>query len=73
MSKIVEVRIADYAFESLDEDQQQHLKELCRRYRLTQGYNQEYSYHWIWFTKEAWLMVNLADPNFKYLVGHVYE
>ena len=70
---MIEARIMDYAYENLSEDQQNHLKEMCFRYSLQNGYNHEYSYHWIWFTPEAWLLLNLTDPNIRLMMGPVYE
>jgi len=68
---IVETRIADYAFAAMDEDEEQTLKEVCRRFAKDMRFDFQFNYYSIYWEEEAWFNANLALPGIDSILKKV--
>lgn len=68
---IIETRIADYAFAAMDEDQEQTLKEVCKRFAKDMRFDFQFSYYSIYWEEENWLNANLALPGINTILKRV--
>ena len=59
----IEIRIARYAWDDLQEEQQQAVKQLSQQYAYDFGYDWEFEFFWLRFTPENWLLLNLHDQE----------
>ena len=60
---IIETRVADYTFAAMDENTEQELKEVCRKFASDMRFHFQWSYYAIYFEEEKWLLANLALPG----------
>ena len=72
MTKIVETRIAQYAFAAMDEDQEQQLKEVSKRFAKDMRYDFNFEYYSIYWTEENYLLAKLAMPELDTLVMRIH-
>jgi hypothetical protein len=68
---IIETRIADYAFASMDEDTEAELKEVCKRFAREMRFSFDWHYYAVYWEEENWLNANLAMPNISTLLNRV--
>jgi hypothetical protein len=68
MTDIVETRIAQYAFASLDEDKEAELKDVSKRFAKDMRFDFQWDYYSIYWTKENWLLAKLAMPEIESIV-----
>lgn len=59
----IEIRIARYAWDDMQEEQQQAVKQLSQQYAYDFGYDWEFEFFWLRFTPENWLLLNLHDQE----------
>ena len=57
----IERRISQHRWQDLTEEEGLKIKAFAQQYAHTMGYNFEYSYFWIRFEPEQWLLGNLTD------------
>ena len=62
-TKIIETRIADYAFAAMDEEQESTLKEVCKRFARDMRFDFQFSYYSVYWEEENWTLANLALPG----------
>jgi hypothetical protein len=68
---IVETRIADHAFAAMNEDEEQSLKEVCKRFAKDMRYDFAFSYYSVYWEEEAWFNANLALPGIDSILKKV--
>jgi hypothetical protein len=68
MIDLVETRIAQYAFAGLDEDKEQELKDVSKRFARDMRFHFEWDYYSIYWTPENWLLAKLAMPEIESIV-----
>ena len=71
MHKIVETRIAQYVFAAMDEDQEQQLKEVSKRFARDMRFDFNFEYYSIYWTEENWCLANLAMPELDQIVTRI--
>ena len=65
---VITTTISSEIWQLLEEEEQLTLKELNQRLASDFGFNFEYEYFWIKWTKESWLQASLTAPHIvKYL------
>jgi hypothetical protein len=69
---IMETRISQYAFAGMDEDTENDLKEVCKRFARDMKFDFEYEYYSIFWDEENWALANLAMPNIDRLLKKVH-
>lgn len=65
---LIETRIAQYAFASMDEDTEYNLKVVSKNFARDMRFSFEYEYYSIYWTKENWLLAKLAMPELDTLL-----
>jgi len=60
---MIETRISQHRFAEMDEDQEQQLKETCKKFAHDMRYDFEFEYYAVYFTEENWLLTLLAHPG----------
>jgi len=68
MIDLVETRISQYAFASMDEDKEAELKDVSKRFARDMRFDFTWDYYAIYWTKENWLLAKLAMPDIERLV-----
>ena len=68
---IIETRIADYAFAAMDEEQEQTLKEVCKRFAKDMRFDFQFSYYSVYWEEENWTLANLALPGIDNILKKV--
>lgn len=68
---MIETRIADYAFAGMDEEQEQALKEVCKRFAKDMRFSFEWNYYAVYWEEENWALANLAMPEIDTLLKRV--
>ena len=68
----METRISQYAFAGMDEDTENDLKEVCKRFARDMKFDFEYEYYSIFWDEENWALANLAMPNIDRLLKKVH-
>jgi len=68
MKDIVETRVAQYAFAAMEPEQEQLLKDVCKRFAKDMRFDFEWDYYAIYWTKENWTLANLAMPEIDQLL-----
>jgi len=71
MLKIVETRIADYAFAAMDEDEEHELKDVCKRFAREMRFDFQFSYYSVYFDEENWCLANLALPGIDTILQRI--
>jgi len=71
MHKLVETRIAQYAFAAMDEEQEQQLKEISKRFAKDMRYDFNFEYYSIYWEYENWCLANLAMPELDTIVTRI--
>jgi hypothetical protein len=65
---IIETRIPQYAFASMDEDTEHELKDVCKRFAKDMRFSFDWDYYSIYFEEENWTLANLAMPTIDQLL-----
>jgi|TARA_R110000868_G_C10383409_1_gene719581 hypothetical protein len=68
---IVETRIPQYKFAGMDTDQEQELKDVCKRFARDMRFSFDWDYYSIYWEEENWALANLAMPNIDTLLTKV--
>jgi len=68
---IIETRIATYAFAGMDEDEENELKDVCKRFARDMTFDFEYEYYSVYFEEENWALANLALPSIDTILKRV--
>lgn len=68
---MIETRIADYAFAAMDEDTEQELKDVCKKFARDMRFDFEFSYYSVYFSEENWCLANLAMPEINNILKPV--
>jgi hypothetical protein len=68
MTDLIETRIAQYAFASMDEDTEAELKDVSKRFARDMRFDFEWDYYSIYWTEENWLLAKLAMPTIESIV-----
>ena len=68
MNEIIETRISQYTFAGIDEDTEQELKEVSKKFARDMRFNFEWEYYTIYWTPENWLLAKLAMPSIDTIV-----
>mgnify|MGYP003660674735 CR=1 FL=1 len=68
MKDIVETRVAQYRFAAMEPEQEQLLKDVCKRFAKDMRFDFEWDYYAIYWTKENWTLANLAMPEIDQLL-----
>lgn len=71
MTNIIETRIAQYAFAAMDEEQEQQLKDISKRFAKDMRYDFNFEYYSIYWTEENWLLAKLAMPDLDTILTRV--
>ena len=71
MTKIIETRIADYAFAAMDEDYEHELKDVCKRFAKDMRYDFHFNYYSVYWEEENWTLANLALPGIDSILRRV--
>ena len=71
MSNIIETRIPNYRFAAMDEEQEQQLKDISKRFAKDMRYDFNFEYYSIYWTEENYLLAKLAMPELESIVTKV--
>ena len=69
---MMETRISQYTFAGMDEDTENELKDVCKRFAKDMRFDFEYEYYSIYWEEENWTLANLAMPNIDTLLKKVH-
>jgi len=62
---IIETRIATYAFADLDEETDDELQTVCKRFARSMTFNMEFDYYSIYWEEQNWALANIVMPDLK--------
>jgi len=65
---MIETRMAQHTFAEMDEDTEQELKDICKRFASDMKFSFEWDYYSIYWEEENWTLANLAMPNIDILL-----
>lgn len=68
---MIETRISDYAFAGMDEEQEQQLKDVCKRFAKDMRFSFEWNYYAVYWEEENWTLANLAMPEIDTLLRRI--
>jgi hypothetical protein len=68
---IIETRIPQYAFASMDEDTELRLKEVSKRFAHDMRFSFEWSYYAIYWEEQNWILAKLAMPEIDTLLTRI--
>ncbi len=71
MMNIVETRIPQYRFAAMEPEQEQLLKDVCKRFARDMRFDFDWDYYSIYWTPENWTLANLAMPEIDTLLTKV--
>jgi len=70
--KIIETRIADYAFAAMTEDEEHELKDVCKRFAKDMRYDFHFNYYSVYWEEANWLNANLAMPGIDRILQRIH-
>jgi len=62
---IIETRIPTYRFADLDDELDDELQTVCKRFAREMTYNIEYEYYSIYWDEYNWVLANMVMPDLK--------
>jgi hypothetical protein len=65
---IIETRIPTYAFAELDEEIDEELQTVCKRFAREMTYNMAFDYYSIYWEEQNWTLANIVMPDLKRLL-----
>jgi Skp family chaperone for outer membrane proteins len=65
MYNIIETRIPTYAFAELDDEIDEELQTVCKRFAREMNYNMAFDYYSIYWHEHNWTLANIVMPDLK--------
>ena len=68
---IIETRISQHSFAAMDEEVEQRLKDVSKKFARDMRFDFTWDYYSIYWTEENWLLACLAEPEITALLKKV--